>query len=162
LKNYMYSEMIPGQEQLVADVVWEVFEEFVAPGYSHEGIETSRNFIQVNEIRKATDSGRMFVICCWARKIMAGVIAMGDGNHICLLFIKKDYHRQGIAKELLNRAINKCKKIKPDLTEITVNSSPYGHQYYRRHGPGFVSQEGRGTAHAQAPQHACYRAVLAV
>jgi ribosomal protein S18 acetylase RimI-like enzyme len=134
LKNYIYSEMITGQEQLVSDVVWEVFEEFVAPGYSYEGIETFKNFIQANEIRKATDSGRMFTICCWDGKILAGVIAMRDGNHICLLFVKKDYHRQGIAKELLNRAINKCKKIRPDLTQITVNSSPYAVNIYKRLG----------------------------
>lgn len=126
--------MITGQEQLVSDVVWEVFEEFVAPGYSYEGIETFKNFIQANEIRKAADSGRMFTICCWDGKILVGVISMRDGYHICLLFVKKDYHRQGIAKELLKRAINKCKKIRPDLTQITVNSSPYAANIYKRLG----------------------------
>jgi hypothetical protein len=34
MKCFTYTEMKTGQEQFVSDMVWEVFEEFVAPGYS--------------------------------------------------------------------------------------------------------------------------------
>lgn len=65
MKCFTYTEMKTGQEQFVPDMVWEVFEEFVAPGYSPEGIETFRCFIQIDELKKAIESGRFFTICCW-------------------------------------------------------------------------------------------------
>jgi len=43
MKCFTYTEMKTGQEQFVSDMVWEVFEEFVAPGYSPDGIETFEN-----------------------------------------------------------------------------------------------------------------------
>lgn len=134
MKCFIYREMIIGQEQLVSDMVWEVFEEFVAPGYAPEGIETFRCFIQVDELKKATESGRFFTICCWDEETLVGSITIRDGNHISLLFVRKDYHQQGIAKKLLFKAVNKCNEWKADLTEITVNSSPYAVNIYKRLG----------------------------
>lgn len=126
--------MMNDQEQLITDVVGEVFDEFTAPGYSDKGVEVFKNFIQADEIKKSTDSAGMFAICCWDGKTPVGVIAVRDNNHICFLFVNKDYQQQGIERELLNRAIDKCRKIRPDLTEITVNSSPYAENIYKRLG----------------------------
>lgn len=141
MKCFTYTEMKTGQEQLVSDMVWEVFEEFVAPGYSPEGIETFRCFIHVDELKKATESGKFFTICCWDEKTLAGSITIRDGNHISLLFVKKDYHQQGIAKELFNKALKKCNELKPDFTEITVNSSPYAVDIYKRLGFNAVCEQ---------------------
>lgn len=141
MKCFTYSEMKTGQEQLVSDMVWEVFEEFVASGYSPEGIETFRCFIQVDELKKATESGRFFTICCWDEETLAGSITIRGGNHISLLFVKKDYHQQGIAKKLFIKALKKCNELKPDLTEITVNSSPYVVDIYKRLGFSAVGEQ---------------------
>ncbi len=130
MKCFRYSEMLIGQEQLVSDMVWEVFKEFVAPGYSPEGIQTFKYFIQADELQKATESGRFFTICCWDEETLVGSITIRDGNHISLLFVKKDYHRQGIAKELFCKAIKKCS----NLTEMTVNASSYAVNIYKRLG----------------------------
>lgn len=141
MKCFSYCEMKAGEEQYVSDMVWEVFKEFVAPGYSTEGIETFRNFIHEKELKKATESGRLFTICCWDGEALAGSITMRDGNHISLLFVKKDYHRQGIAKELFSRALEKCKEIEPDIYEISVNSSPYAVVIYKRLGFSVVGEQ---------------------
>jgi len=95
--------MKTGQEQMVSDMVWEVFEEFVAPGYLPEGIETFRCFIQVDELIKATESGKFFTICCWDEWTLAGSITKRDGNHISLLFVKKDSINRELQKNCLTK-----------------------------------------------------------
>lgn len=134
MRNFTYSEMESGQEGLVSKLVWEVFDEFVAPGYSQEGIEAFRQFIQADEIKKSVDSRRFFIICCWDKETLAGVISMRGSNHISLLFVKKPYQRCGIAKKLYSRALKRCREMKPYITEISVNSSPYAVNIYKRIG----------------------------
>ncbi|NJD04817.1 MAG: GNAT family N-acetyltransferase [Ruminiclostridium sp.] len=133
--------MKAGEEKHVSDMVWEVFKEFVAPGYSTEGIETFKSFIQATELKRAAESGRFFTICCWDGEALAGSITMRDSNHISLLFVKKDYHRRGIAKELFSRGLQKCKEIKPDLYEISVNSSPYALEIYKKLGFSVIGEQ---------------------
>lgn len=53
-------------------------------------------------------------------------------SHISLLFVKKAYHRKGIAKELVNTIKDLCKN--QGTNSITVNSSPYAVDVYRRLG----------------------------
>lgn len=136
-----YSEIEPGQEKLVSNLVREVFGEFIAPGYSEEGIETFRQLSQADEIKKAVESGRFLIICCWDSENLVGIISMRDNRHINFLFVKKQYHRRGIAKELYKRALMKCEEINPGISEITVNSSPYAVDIYRRLGFTAVGEQ---------------------
>ena len=65
---------------------------------------------------------------------MVGVLAFRDITHISLLFVKKSHHRRGIAKELLRIGINDIKNANEDITQITVNSSPYAVNIYKKLG----------------------------
>ena len=47
---------------------------------------------------------------------------------------KKSHQRKGIAKELLLRSIEICRKRKPDFSRITVNSSPNAFGAYQKMG----------------------------
>lgn len=124
-----------------SSLVWRVFTEFVAPGYSLEGIETFRKFIQPVEMNKSLESGRFFFLGFFDDERLVGVIAMRDFNHVSLLFVDKAYHCRGIAKELFKIAINKCIYRNSDLTEITVNSSPYAVNIYKKLGFYITSEE---------------------
>jgi|GEM_PF-367178 len=140
-KGLAYDVLKAGEEQLLSELVWEVFSEFVAPGYSSEGIETFRSFIQGEELKKATEAGKFFTICCWDGETLAGSITVRDGNHIALLFVRKSHHRRGIAKGLFARTMEKCLELMPHLTEITVNSSPYAVDIYKRLGFSAVGEQ---------------------
>jgi predicted GNAT family N-acyltransferase len=59
-------------------------------------------------------------------------------NHICLLFVKKEFPRRGIAKRLFYTVLVRCKSEK-SINTITVNSSPYAVEVYHR--LGFVDTE---------------------
>lgn len=134
MNSLEYGEMLQGQEQLVSALVWEVFREYVAPGYSMEGIESFKRFVMAGSLRQSVESGRFFIICCRKDGDLAGVISVRDLSHISLLFVKKDCQGMGIAKELFKRALKKIEETAPDICEITVNSSPYAVDIYKRLG----------------------------
>lgn len=63
---------------------------------------------------------------------IAGVIGCRDHTHINLLFVQKEFQRNGIAKALHENVLKQCKEA--GMTRITVNSSPYAHEVYRKLG----------------------------
>lgn len=113
------------------DLVWKVFLEFEAPEYTEEGIREFRQFIAPQAVEHRIANGELFVWGCFNGEKIIGVIATRPPCHISLLFVDKEYHRQGIAKALyetvLNHYINNS-----DYTTVTVNSSPYALEAYRR------------------------------
>lgn len=79
------------------DLVWTVFEESETRDYSTEGIKEFKNFISYNSIIEKVDNGELHFWGCRDRDDLTGVIATRQANHICLLFVKKEYHKRGIA-----------------------------------------------------------------
>lgn len=61
-------------------------------------------------------------------------------NHICLLFVKKEYHRLGIARKLFKQALEIC-KTQQNIHEMTVNSAPFSIEVYHRLGFMDTGQE---------------------
>jgi len=114
------------------DLVWSVFEEFEAPEYPPEGARKFRDSIAYSTILERVRSGRMSFWACFIGQAMAGVIATRGMGHISMLFVKKEYHRQGIAKALFNTALDDFKK--QGVQVVTVNSSPYAVEVYHRLG----------------------------
>lgn len=115
------------------DLVWSVFQEFEVPDYSEEGIEEFRKFILYDSIVEKLDKGDMCFWGCLDNNELTGVIATRGVNHISMLFVKKDYHRRSIARGLFQTVIEVCKK-QDNISQITVNSSPYAVEVYHRLG----------------------------
>jgi len=130
----MYIRQLTEQEIPVAlKLVWEVFLEFEAPEYSEEGVETFREFIEPTSIiDKVTLGELLFIGCLDDEEQIVGVLAIRAFHHICLLFVLKKYHRQGIARTLFETAKKLC--IERNTGKITVNSSPYAVEIYRKLG----------------------------
>ena len=115
------------------DLVWNVFEEFVAPDYSEEGTATFKKFIEYDSIIQKLDTGEMQIWGCFINHDLVGVIATLKINHISMLFTKKEYQRQGIAKKLFQKVVDSC-MLRDKNRAITVNSSPYAVEAYRHLG----------------------------
>lgn len=115
------------------DLVWTVFKEFEAPDYSKQGIEEFRKFISYNSIIDKFDKGELYFWGCIDNNDLTGVITTRGINHICMLFVKKEYHRRGIARSLFQTVEERCKS-KNNISIITVNSSPYAIEVYHRFG----------------------------
>jgi len=115
------------------DLVLRVFQEFEASDYSKRGIEEFRKFISYNSIIEQFDTGELYLWGCIDNDDLTGVIATRGINHICMMFVHKEYHRQGIARSLFQTVEERCKS-EDNISKITVNSSPYAIEVYHRLG----------------------------
>lgn len=108
---------------IALELTWDVFMEFEAPDYSQEGINEFRCFL---DNRDGIEKLRFFG--AFNRDKLVGTLAMRQ-NHISLLFVRKEFHRQGIAKKLFRHMLSQIIS-----NEITVNSSPYALEVYEKFG----------------------------
>ena len=112
------------------DVVKKTFDEFEANDYSKTGIETFYKFIDINNIKKMlSENLKLLMVESYDRVV--GVIGYRDNSHICLLFVDKKHHNQGIAKSLFEKV---KKEVSLYTDKITVNSSPYALGFYKKMG----------------------------
>ena len=124
----------------VSELVARVFNEFVAPEYSSEGVQAFHCYIQPSAFRARAQANHFSLITLKQDKVV-GVIEMRDHNHVSLLFVAPEFQHRGIAKELLRRALQICRDNEPSLSEISVNSSSYAVPIYERF--GFLRAGGR-------------------
>lgn len=114
------------------DLILNVFMEFQAPDYSIQGILEFKNFISYDNIIEKFKNNQMLFWGCFIEDKLVGVISTRNTNHICLLFVKKEFHKRGIAKKLFNVVLNES--IFNENNEITVNSSSYATDIYHHLG----------------------------
>ena len=94
------------------ELVRDIFLEFEAPDYPPEGVEEFFRFL---------DDPQQASLCfygAWDGTVLWGVLAARE-EHICLLFVRREYHRQGTARALIEAY---CRE---QTGAVTVNSSPY-------------------------------------
>ncbi len=112
------------------ELVWEDFDEFEAPDYEEMGIKTFQHFIEFHAMRDRLEKGEMKLWGCYQNSYLVGVMALREGQHISLLFVRKRFHHLGIASRLVRIAISDVKAQRPEIPQITVNSSPYAVGFY--------------------------------
>jgi GNAT superfamily N-acetyltransferase len=126
-----YRFMEKGEEAKVCSLIEKVFNEFVAPDYGTEGINEFFKFANPLALAGRTGSGQVVFVAEHGTDLV-GIIEMRECEHIAMLFVT---HRgQGIAKELINRALEECCKRKSGIKRITVNSSRFAEPVYSRMG----------------------------
>jgi ribosomal protein S18 acetylase RimI-like enzyme len=131
--NYKIS-FINGTEAVKAcALVNGCFDEFVAPGYTKEGRDEFKKFASPAQMTERL-AGGSFALSAEQDGEIVGFIEVKDYNHISLLFVKKEFHRMGIAKKLLESALEICRKNNQGLTKLLVNSSPYAVEIYEKLG----------------------------
>ena len=121
-------------------LVSSVFDEFVAPLFSEEGINEFKSFIDPPRLRERL-SPTSFILVAEMDVEIVGVIGVRDWSHVFLLFVKGDQQRKGIARSLLSEALQRCQTARLDLERITVNSSPNAVEAYRQMGFVPTSEE---------------------
>jgi len=136
----VYREMKAGEEWQVYNMVMRCFLEFIAPGYSREGIDNFARYVNPELLLRRTQNGN-FVFVAVVDDEIIGTVEVSGNNHIALLFVKKEYHRKGIGKALLNMAIEECKRRNPAVKIVNLNASPYAVKIYERLGFRKIQEE---------------------
>ncbi len=123
-------------------LVWNVFLAFEAPEYCNEGIAEFKRYIELDAMREKLDKGELKMWVCKNERRVTGVIALRPPCHISLLFVDKNYHRQGMARALFEHVLG-IAKAEGIYKEMTVFSSPYAAEVYGR--LGFVDTDSEQT-----------------
>ena len=128
----------PGEEVPVCNLVARSFNEFIAPEFSEEGIEEFFKYANPREFKKRSESG-YFSMIAESESTIVGVIEINNSRHISMLFVEKDHHKKGIAKNLIKNSFEELRAEKKQIDAITVNSSRYAVPFYEK--LGFLQYE---------------------
>lgn len=126
--------------QAISNLVNRVFNEYVGPGYSDEGCTVFHKFMEPEAILERYKSGNFPLWVGVVNTEIVGTIGLRNWEHICLLFVDEKFHKLGIAKRLFQLAKDEAIAIK-QITEITVNSSPYAIEVYKKLGFKALDEE---------------------
>ena len=133
-----YREMRCGEEQTVCELVRQVFNEFVASDYGADGIEEFYRFANPAAMTTRAKAGG-FVLVANTSDGLVGMLEFAPPDRIAMLFVS--LRHQGIAKELLARAIHRAVAVIPPVSKLTAHSSPYAEPIYRKLGFNKVGDE---------------------
>ncbi len=128
-----------GQEKQISQFIKKVYDEFVADDYSNEGNRHFYKWILAENIAERQQRQRSIVLAMNGGLIV-GMIESRDNNHISLLFVDKDYQKQGIAGKLFREVMKNCLKQNPDLDTFYVHASHYSIPVYEK--LGFKATDG--------------------
>ncbi len=106
-------------------LVLSVFMQYEAPDYTEQGIESFVKSMKNKDFTNALE----FYGATHDQELIGVIATRNNGNHIALLFVKEEYHKQGIGRRLFQNVLNLCTGDK-----MTVNSSPYAIGFYRKVG----------------------------
>ena len=129
------------------DLVLKVFMEFEAPDYSPEGVESFvKDIIHNENFREGCISGSFRMYAAFENGKVIGVLTLRKKSHIMLFFVQKEYQKHGVGRALFEYALKELYRGESIPSSITVNSSPYGVQFYKRLGfvPTAEEQEKHG------------------
>lgn len=115
------------------ELIYRTFLEFDAPEFTEDGIAQFRDFISDHTLKRMYEAGVFQMIGAYDGMKLVGVLGLRANSHISLLFVHRDYHRQGIGRKLL-MVLCDYALIKLHQEFITVNSSPYAVEFYHRMG----------------------------
>jgi GNAT superfamily N-acetyltransferase len=128
-----YRSIRPHDEQAVSHLVAQVFMQFIAPLYAPEGVSEFLQYASPTAMSRRLHHEH-FVLVAEHRDKIVGMIEVRDHDHISLLFVDGAHQRQGIARQLVKRALEVCLKRNPRLRAFTVYASPNAIGAYERLG----------------------------
>lgn len=114
-------------------LAWRTFLRFEAQDYPSEGVRNFERFVSDETIYRMFIIGSYHLFVAYAGTTLVGMITLRDASHISLLFVDEKYHRQGIGRALVWH-VNDFLVSGSRASRVTVNSSPYGVEFYHKLG----------------------------
>ena len=128
-----YRRMAAGEEKEVSNLVTRVFRTHVAPLFSRQGVEEFLRYVTSGAMKQRGEHSH-FVLVALSDQRIVGAIEVRDYDHVSLLFVDSAFQRQGVGRELVERALTICQQHRPTLRTIDVHSSPNAVPAYQRLG----------------------------
>ncbi len=104
-----------GDEHQISGCMWASAVLWELTDGTPESVAERKKLCNPEELRDRILSGEKVLVATW-NEIIVGFIAFKRGNHLSLLFVRREFAGQGIGRELFARCSN-------DLDEVTVNAA---------------------------------------
>ena len=115
------------------ELAFRVFLKYEAKEYGEKGTDSFMKFLTSPSLEKLFKADKYIVYIAMKGNDIIGVASVRSGNHLSLLFVDEDYHRQGVASNLI-KTVQDYLLRETDYQTLTVHSSPYGIPFYERMG----------------------------
>lgn len=115
------------------ELAWKTFLEFEGDVYPPEGVRSFEDFITDSALKRMFIMGTYQMLGAFLNGKIVGMISLRNKTHISLLFVDGGFHRRGIGRALIS-ALSGYVKDEIGQDKLTVNSSPYGVDFYHRLG----------------------------
>lgn len=132
--------MHPGEAPIVCELITRVFHACVAPSFTEEGGAAFLQYVGAHLLLARPPQGHVVMIA-EDRGIIVGAVEMRDYHHISLFFVDEARQGEGIGRALLADAVERCRRVRPDVREISVHASPNAVVAYERLGFHSTAEE---------------------
>jgi len=119
---------------LFANIVNNIFKEFVGKDYSKEGNKTFKEYIKPQNIMERLNNKDNYFLVAKYKNEIIGMLEIRNKDHIALFFVRKEFHNKGVGKILFDNYITIIKQENTGINTITVNSSMYAEKIYSKFG----------------------------
>ena len=123
--------MLAGEADSVLALVMRGFDEFVRPDFPEDGVAEFTRAARTLVLDRP--AGHEISVAVGGDAIV-GMIDVRDCSHISLFFVETGRQGHGFGRALLQHAIGRCLSASPEVTSMTVNSSPWAVDVYARFG----------------------------
>lgn len=132
-ENFIFRMAVEKDWEPAMKLAWETFLIFEAVEYSEEGVESFRDFISDQWLKKMFLKGEYQMFVALEGEKVIGFITVRNRSHISLLFVDKDYHRRGIGSTLIQK-LGEYLITEVGVDYMTVDSAPYAIEFYHKLG----------------------------
>jgi ribosomal protein S18 acetylase RimI-like enzyme len=125
--------MQPDEVLAVVGLVVRSFRQSVAPLYSPQGVAEFLAYASAESMLRRLREDHFVLVALQAGQLV-GMVEVRHQEHISMLFVEPQRQRQGIGGALLAQAVQVMRAARPDLAEVSVNSSPNSVEAYTHFG----------------------------
>ncbi|MEM7716861.1 MAG: GNAT family N-acetyltransferase [Cyanobacteria bacterium P01_A01_bin.68] len=133
MNTIIYRQPELGDKNSISGCMWASAELWELTDGTPESVAEWKKLCDWEELKDRILSKERTLVAVW-NELVIGFIAFKRGNHLSLLFVRKEFSRQGIASQLFIQ----CTK---DFEEITVNAAETAIGFYEK--IGFVQNGDR-------------------
>lgn len=134
-----YHAISPDDSEKASTLIQRVLHTFNAKDYTDEGITNLMDFTSANLLAELLSREKTIATgASDANATLLGICVIRNWSHLTLFFVDGAYHGQGLGRKIFELALGECRTKNPELQTMTVNSSLFALDFYKK--MGFVAE----------------------
>lgn len=126
MNTIIYRQPKLGDENQISGCMWSAADLWELTDGTPESVAEWLQICHPEELKERIVSKEKTLVATW-NGIVVGFIAFKRGNHLSLLFVRREFSGRGIGRELFTRCAN-------NFDEVTVNAAETAIAFYQKIG----------------------------